>query len=225
MNYRLANSLVKLRDQINAAYPNRDKSSDGWIGDATHASRKSDHNPWFKDSNGIGIVSAIDIDNDLGGGLTAGLIVDALVASRDPRIKYLIYNARITTASGGLITGDWRPYSGKNAHRHHFHLSVKSLPKFYDDQSDWQIAIADQSRRADRPVLKLESPFVGDEAVAEAQRLLAAAGFLKIGSDDGIFGPNTDAAVREFQRAKSLWVDGAIGPKTWAELLKSKDNS
>lgn len=33
---RIANSLARLRDQINSAYPNRDKASDGWIDDAAY---------------------------------------------------------------------------------------------------------------------------------------------------------------------------------------------
>jgi hypothetical protein len=36
---------VRLRDQIDRRWPNRDKRSDGWIGDSDHAARKSDHNP------------------------------------------------------------------------------------------------------------------------------------------------------------------------------------
>jgi peptidoglycan hydrolase-like protein with peptidoglycan-binding domain len=35
---------------------------------------------------------------------------------------------------------------------------------------------------------------------------------------DGIFGANTEAAVRQFQRTKQLVPDGIVGPRTWAAL-------
>ena len=67
------------------------------------------------------------------------------------------------------------------------------------------------------PVLRAGS--VG-ESVRAAQLLLYGRGY-SCGPDgaDGDFGPRTAAAVRAFQRARALGVDGVIGPATWAALL------
>lgn len=137
--WRLAESLKRLREQINEAYPSRDKSSDGSIGDENHASRKSDHNPWVKDKNGIGVVTAIDIDRDFNDGHDARELVAALQASKDKRLKYLIFERKITVK--GDIT-QWKPYTGVNAHNHHVHISVSANPALYDDTTEWQLDFA-----------------------------------------------------------------------------------
>jgi len=49
------------------------------------------------------------------------------------------------------------------------------------------------------------------ELVKALQRKLRVA-------DDGIFGADTEVAVREFQRSRSLVPDGIVGPKTWRVL-------
>lgn len=61
----------------------------------------------------------------------------------------------------------------------------------------------------------------GNEVKA-MQTLLIGYGF-SCGSSgaDGDFGSNTDKAVRAYQKAKGLSVDGSCGPKTWAKLLGS----
>lgn len=39
------------------------------------------------------------------------------------------------------------------------------------------------------------------------------------GPVDGVFGPQTEAAVKAFQSAYQLAVDGIVGPQTWGALL------
>lgn len=56
------------------------------------------------------------------------------------------------------------------------------------------------------------------EYVTQCQDLLSRDGY-KL-AVDGIFGPGTQSCVRAFQKKRGLVVDGIVGPKTWAELLK-----
>ncbi|MFD4561509.1 peptidoglycan-binding protein [Streptomyces sp. NPDC058469] len=53
--------------------------------------------------------------------------------------------------------------------------------------------------------------------VAEAQCLLRRTG-ISPGGIDGIFGPLTEHAVKEFQKRSGLVVDGMVGPHTWKAL-------
>ena len=58
--------------------------------------------------------------------------------------------------------------------------------------------------------------------VKALQRMLYAMGY-DLGSRnpiDGSFGSKTDAAVRKYQSANKLTVDGIVGEKTWAKLLR-----
>lgn len=155
MSWRLATSLDVLRKQVDRKWPKRNKSSDGTIGDAAHASRASDHNPWVQDG-AYGVVTAIDFTHDPKNGPDAGKLAESLRQSRDPRIKYLISNRRIcsSTAVGGVPAWTWRPYSGSNPHDKHCHLSVKSEKKHYDSVSPWlAVAPADAAKlpKAEKP--------------------------------------------------------------------------
>lgn len=118
---KLSAAGSKLREQINRTYPNRDKASDGWIGDAKHRAGKSDHNPDSK----TGIVRAIDIDADLGKGIDSWAVAEAIrqaAKAGDKRLSYIIHNKRIASATFGWV---WRPYIGQNPHYTHIHVSFK----------------------------------------------------------------------------------------------------
>lgn len=132
MGWRVAKSLLQLREQVNAAYPNRDKSSDGTIGDARHRATKSEHNP---DHNGV--VRAMDITHDPKNGIDARKLAEAIVASKDPRVMYIISNGQIVSAS--VSPWQWRKYSGSNGHFAHCHISVVSSPALYDDTRAWAL--------------------------------------------------------------------------------------
>src|SRR5262249_43712169 len=61
------------------------------------------------------------------------------------------------------------------------------------------------------------SPGAKGDAVRRLQRALRRTP--NLGLDvDGIFGPQTEQAVKEFQQEANLAVDGIVGPKTWAAL-------
>ena len=64
---------------------------------------------------------------------------------------------------------------------------------------------------------KSGKPLLRGEDVRELQVDLNALGF-DCGVADGIFGKKTDAAVRAFQAANKLEVDGIVGPKTRSAL-------
>lgn len=62
----------------------------------------------------------------------------------------------------------------------------------------------------------------GDDVV-KLQTALVRAGY-DPGKIDGVFGPKTEEAVKRFQRAMSLTVDGIVGSRTWAALAPYMGN-
>lgn len=213
--WRLANSLSKLRSQIDEAFPKRSKVSDGTIGDMAHSLRKSDHNPWVKDGT-TGVVTAIDITHSPETGCDAGKITNALVRSKDARIKYIIWNKRIVSST--TAPWQWREYKGANPHNKHFHISVLPEKSKYDDESDWQITETD-SGGPQNPLPVIRKGAAG-QAVFLLQSFLARKGYTI--NVDGIFGNGTEQALKTFQKENNLTPDGIAGPKTW-EALSSGD--
>ena len=121
---RLCKAGVQLREQIDDAFPGRDRRSDGWIGDPAHKARKSDHNPTSE-----GWVFALDIDADLRSDKSAAFdLADQLrlLARRDRRFSYIIFAGRIASRK---TLWKWVRYRGLNPHHTHMHFSFSKKGK------------------------------------------------------------------------------------------------
>ncbi|MCI0687555.1 MAG: hypothetical protein L0Y54_10015 [Sporichthyaceae bacterium] len=150
--WRVARALLTLRGQADQAWPKRDTASDGTIGDAAHATRDSDHNPWVTDPAGVGVVTAIDLTHDPAHGADMHTLAAALAGSRDRRIKYLIWNRAILRSYPKTSTPawTWTAYSGPNPHTAHLHLSVHPDQAHYDSTTRWRIPEEDQVQLDDK---------------------------------------------------------------------------
>ena len=139
--------LDELFDEFDELFPERDTSSDGWIGDAAHADRTSDHNP--DESGAVPIhdadtkdeVHAIDVDDTVrGDGVTmedcVQLILSRCRSGAEDRLRYIIYERRIWEAEN-----DWDEeyYSGSNAHDQHAHFSASYDSDDEADRSSWHL--------------------------------------------------------------------------------------
>jgi len=124
----------QLREQIDDAFPDRDRKSDGWIGDARHQKAgTSDHLPDPINA----IVRGLDVDANLDSRAnTSVYLADQIreCAKRDKRIKYVIHAGKIASAKS---LWRFRPYSGINRHDSHIHISFSK--KGDSDSSFFQI--------------------------------------------------------------------------------------
>jgi hypothetical protein len=146
---KLVKGGVVLRDQINGRWPGRDKRSDGWIGDAKHKARTSDHNA---DKNGW--VHALDIDENMGkgkwrNGRAARKLADQLrayAASGLPgsrRVKYVVYEGRLASGTYRSKWWKWRP--GNWGHYQHIHISFTKWAQ--KDERLWPLPILTKNRQ------------------------------------------------------------------------------
>lgn len=126
--------LVQLRDQFNHEFPDRAKGADGWIGDAAHSSRTSDHNP-----RPDGAVLALDVTTALKRpGIDMddafGLIIKRHQAKDDNRLEYGIWDRKIYSYSRGYKPID---YDGTDPHTGHAHLSARHDNTGHNSTRPW----------------------------------------------------------------------------------------
>jgi len=82
----------------------------------------------------------------------------------------------------------------------------------------WAALVEADNRLGDR-MLYLRSPMTRGDDVTDLQQRLGSLGF-DAGYVDGIFGPDTEAAVRTFQQNQAVTADGVVGPDTVQGLAR-----
>lgn len=230
--WKLCNALATLRSALDIHYPTRDRRSDGAIGDVFHTSRNSDHNPWFRDVDGVGVVTALDVDRDISPTFCARDLVERIAGDRDARVKYLISNRQIMSGDTGPSPWKWRTYNGPNAHKEHAHISVKGgmeNKKFWNANGPWWIGNAGTASLeplaprpeprnvpniVERPKIVRPALKMGD-AGTDVEYLQRMLGGLTI---DGDFGPRTRDKVKAFQARFKLPASDIVDAATWLQL-------
>lgn len=200
MSFYLVPALVALRNEVNARFPHRDKSSDGWIGDASHAARKSSHNPDWAHG---GAVRAIDVDIDDADPAAELRLLVVEAARHDKRVWYVISNGVIYSRTYGFTP---RKYTGSNGHFKHVHVSVVENPAKWTDTTGWLHV---------EPAWMWNPDVVSDLALVQEQFQIAA-GVMK-GDRKRYHGVGTiqnALNVRHLPKGQKLVVDGWAGRAT-----------
>jgi hypothetical protein len=195
VSYYLAPSLVGLRNEVNARHPNRDRSSDGWIGDPSHAARVSDHNP-----DGRGMVHAIDVDSS---GINVPAFLRAVIG--DPRTWYVIHNRTIWSRTYGFRP---RAYTGSNPHLTHVHVSIRYSS---DAERAGGVSWYGNTRRT-RGLPTVDVSRVVDQLEEKPRKLEERPGvrIVQRALNDRF----------DLERGNRLTVDGLAGPRTRAALRR-----
>lgn len=147
MAWRPARSLVTLHNQLKTAFPRAAPpatavTSWGLKADDRHEST-SDHAAKDFPGWGTDIVTACDFPHAPALGLHARNVLDAIRASRDPRVKYGISQGQMFSSysAHGYPPWTWRPYTGSDGHFSHSHLSVVGDTRA-DQTHPWTIGTA-----------------------------------------------------------------------------------
>ena len=223
-SYFLAPSLVKLRAEIDKRWPKRSKKSDGWIGDASHSARKSDHNPaWSASGKSRGIVRAIDVTSS---GIDANDVIRELM--QDPRTYYIIHKGRIRSRTYDFAN---RRYTGSNPHNSHIHVSVLSTERAGFGTQAWGIVKAAVAKPLTRKIsaAKVRAAFRTASKGGVSSKVTHAKAIQTMlkkkgcdpGKADGRIGPATFRAFRQFERRQDFkYADGIPSSRGLVVLFK-----
>lgn len=213
MSWKLAPALGKLIAEVDAAWPHRSKSSDGTLGDDSHAARKSEHNPNRDASDDVpdGYVTAADITKDSAAMIEA--VRKACIA--DPRCWYVIHNGKIWSRTHDFKV---RAYTGPNPHLHHLHISLVQTKAACNSTGPWHL----KGGPVTPPVPK--GPPTAPSKLPETLKRGAHGHLVEtlqrfLGIHEVDYWGATETAVRKYQMQHELEADGIVGPKTWAVIL------
>lgn len=188
-------------------WPDRNRASDGIMGDARHQATKSDHN----DGN------AFDLTHDPTHGVDCATISRQVID--DTRVTYVIFNRQIYNRA--RATEGWRAYTGSNPHDHHMHVSIR--PESRNTLTAWPWSNGGSTTSAPAPGSTaypgspLRQGSRGPSIRTMQQRLKDRGHTITV---DGDFGSKTHSVVVRFQATHGLKQDGIVGPITWAELFR-----
>lgn len=194
MGWVLVPCLDQLRTELNRLAPNRDKSSDGTIGDTAHQSRVSDHNDDevgrvpIRDADSKHEVHALDLDKDLREpNLTLAMVVQHVVArcrsGTEDRLRYVIYDRQIAEASNGW---KWRDYDGDSPHTEHAHFSASYETSKEADTRSWKLEdIPVALTSADKNWIAQQIDARADALEAAVMRAIAAAPAAELATEIG----------------------------------------
>lgn len=126
-----------------------------------------------------------------------------------------------TNEDGNNATSEFTVYyyCGEGRAYHRFRYTLKRNVGCGNPQFGcWLVQRVDEVPIPFTRVLYLTSPRMNGEDVQTVQYKLLCLGY-QVGEVDGYFGPNTESAVRRFQEANGLNIDGVVGQKTWEKLF------
>jgi peptidoglycan hydrolase-like protein with peptidoglycan-binding domain len=208
VDWHLAPSLTALRTEIDTRWPNRDRSSDGAIGDIRHQTRTNSHNPArYPGGPSVGTVGSVHALDITARGIDVNLVLDAVVG--DPRVWYVIHDGQIWSRTTG-----WSPrrQSG-DPHVTHIHINLRE-----DSQSASVSAEQDTSRwlggsgsRGASAPSRASAAALPTSVTKSLQRALISRGFTIPSGPTGWYGPETTRAVAAFQRSQGWAGSGADG--------------
>jgi hypothetical protein len=182
---------------------------------------------WYKKSEKLASLAAPGTSQH-----NSGLAIDVHTAAEPKRLRWLINNVAKFGFSWEVVPEEpWhlrytegdnppqavRDWVAKNGAAQPAPTAPTAAPAAAPAPQQARPAQPDAGPKVDPATLPVLTKDYKGPAVRRAQRLLERNGIQC--AQDGDFGPKTQNAVREFQKAKGLPVTGDVNTATWAALL------